>query len=89
MRSSNCTTLVIGDQRVKITAISQKIAQDISFLEARIADLMAHATPNTVILKTYEEMLDSRLSVLGWLSSYQDTISSYQDTRSHTASQAH
>ncbi|MBU3069058.1 hypothetical protein KOI40_04450 [Aestuariicella sp. G3-2] len=67
----NCTTLVIGDQRIKITAISQKIANDISYLEKRIATLTAQATPNTVILKTYEDMLDSRLSVLGWLTSYQ------------------
>lgn len=82
MPSSNCTTLVIGDQRIKIAAISQKIANDISYLEERIAALTAQATPNTVVLKTYEDMLDSRLSVLGWLTSYQPQPEFHSD-RAH------
>lgn len=63
-------SLVIGDKRVKIDAISSKIEQDVLFLEDRILAIKAQTVPNTVILKTYEDMLSSRLSVLNWLTEY-------------------
>lgn len=65
------TTLVIGDQRLKITAISHKLQLDIALLQERIITLSAHASANTLVLNTYKEMLDSRRSVLAWLSGYQ------------------
>ncbi len=63
-------SLVIGDKRVKIDAISSKIEQDVLFLEDRILAIKNQTTPNTVILKTYEDMLFSRRSVLNWLADY-------------------
>lgn len=63
-------SLVIGDKRVKIDAISSKIEQDVQFLEDRILAIKGQTVPNTVILKTYEDMLSSRLSVLNWLTEY-------------------
>ncbi|MGH1370664.1 MAG: hypothetical protein ACRBBW_01425 [Cellvibrionaceae bacterium] len=69
-RSPNIQSLVIGDKRVKIDAISSKIEQDVFFLEDRILAIKSQAVPNTVILKTYEDMLSSRRSVLHWLAEY-------------------
>lgn len=68
--SRDSHSLVIGDQRVKVDAISRKIEQDIAFLRERIWGMKNQSNPNTVVLKTYETMLESRLSVLKWLEDY-------------------
>ncbi len=66
----NTQSLIIGDKRVKVEAISDKIQRDILFLEDRILAIQNQSVPNTVILKTYEDMLFSRRSVLDWLADY-------------------
>ncbi len=68
--STKPQSLVIGNKRIKIEEISEKIEQDVSFLRDRIQRLESQTKPNTVIIKTYEEMLHSRLSVLNWLGDY-------------------
>lgn len=68
--SRDSHSLVIGDQRVKVDAISRKVEQDVAFLRERIWTMKNQSNPNTVVLKTYEEMLESRLSVLKWLEDY-------------------
>ncbi len=68
--STKPQTVVIGNQRIKIDEISKKIAQDVSFLRHRIDCLENQARPNAVVISTYKNMLDSRLSVLNWLEDY-------------------
>jgi hypothetical protein len=63
-------SLVIGDQHIKVDAITKKIEQDILFLQDKIAAIEKQTTPNTIILKVYQEMLTSRVSVLSWLKEY-------------------
>ncbi|MAZ87470.1 MAG: hypothetical protein CL693_07485 [Cellvibrionaceae bacterium] len=68
--STKPQALIIGNQRIKIEEISAKIERDVSFLRHRIHRLENQTKPNTVIIKTYEDMLHSRLSVLNWLEDY-------------------
>ncbi len=63
-------TLIIGHQRVKLTAVINKMQQDIAFLTSRISALQKQASPNPATLLTYETMLDSRRNVLQWIKSY-------------------
>lgn len=44
-----------------------KVEEDIAFLQARITLLEKHPRPNRVVLETYQNMLNSRMSVLKWL----------------------
>lgn len=48
-------------------AIAAKIAEDIQFLQDRIARIKKLQTPNSSVLNTYQSMLESRESVLQWL----------------------
>ena len=50
-----------------IEELIQKVTGDIGFLEDRIAQLKNTRVPNEVVLQTYESMLESRVSVLNWL----------------------
>ncbi len=59
--------LIIGDQRVNVDAMSEKVEHDIAFLQERIQRLQQQSTPNDVVIKTYQSMLASRQSVLAWL----------------------
>lgn len=68
--STQPRALMIGNRRIKIDEISKKIEQDVRFLRHRIYSLKNQARPNTVIIQTYEDMLQSRLSVLNWLEDY-------------------
>ncbi len=72
--NSHTQSLVIGDKRIKVDSIAKKVEQDILFLQDRILVIKNQKMPNTVILKTYEEMLASRLSVLNWLKEYSPAI---------------
>ena len=60
-------SLIIGNRRVDIASISQKVEQDVNFLSERIELMKQQRNPNPVVLETYESMLASRLSVLDWL----------------------
>lgn len=59
--------LNIGTQAFNSTEVAAKVQADILFLMSRIALLNAQANPNPVILRTYQEMLESRQAVLDWL----------------------
>lgn len=61
------TTLNIGAQAVNSNDVAAKVQQDIVFLHSRIALLRRQPKPNPVVLATYEQMLESRQAVLGWL----------------------
>lgn len=65
-----CTTLVIGDRRLKIAAIATRLQQEVTALQLRIATIAAQPEPNTAALQAYEELLQRRLTVLSWLSQY-------------------
>lgn len=65
-----CTSLVIGDKRLKITTIAARLRQEIRFLQDRINTIQQHRNPNNTTLNTYTDMLVSRQSVLDWLDSY-------------------
>lgn len=67
-------TLVIGDQRVKITAIVQKLQDEIYLLHHRIASLKQQLAPNSGALMVYEDLLENRVCVLRWLNNSGETI---------------
>lgn len=73
LMSKEDRTLVIGSQRVKLDAISNKVRQDIAFLSARIDAMKAQRVPNEAVLRTYESMLASRESVMEWLLEYDNS----------------
>lgn len=66
-------SVVIGDKRHKVETIFKKMEEDVQFLTQRINVLKQQHSPSEIVLKTYEAMLESRLSILGWLSEYQPT----------------
>ncbi len=47
--------------------LATKTLEDINFLRSRIERIKKLKSPNSSILKTYESMLASRISVLEWL----------------------
>ncbi len=59
--------IVIGRNKVQVSAVHSKIIQDIAFLEDRITQIKKSSSPNSMMLKTYQDMLNSRQSVLAWL----------------------
>lgn len=50
-----------------VDSMTKKVLSDIAFLEDRLGQLEKQRTPNTVVIKTYKDMLQSRRSVLGWI----------------------
>ncbi|NHO66494.1 hypothetical protein G8770_13175 [Aestuariicella hydrocarbonica] len=66
----HCQTLVIGDQRVQIASITQTLHDEIFFLQDRIALLKRQSVENSGVLITYQDLLESRISVLHWLNNY-------------------
>jgi len=48
-------------------SMAKKVMSDIAFLEDRLVQLEKQRTPNTVVIKTYKDMLQSRRSVLNWM----------------------
>lgn len=48
-------------------SMAKKVRSDIAFLEDRLIQLEKQRTPNTVVIKTYKDMLQSRRNVLTWM----------------------
>ena len=70
------TKLTIGDVEHNSEDVARKVESDIAFLTERLHLLEQQQRPNTVILQTYKDMLESRYAVLHWLR--QDTTDSTQ-----------
>jgi hypothetical protein len=61
------TKLSIGDVEHNSEDVARKVEGDITFLTERLHLLEQQNKPNTVILQTYKDMLESRYAVLQWL----------------------
>ena len=61
------TKLNIGDEEHNSEDVARKVESDIAFLTERLQLLEQQQKPNTVILQTYKDMLESRYAVLQWL----------------------
>lgn len=61
------TRLSIGDIELNSEDVAVTVENDIAFLSERLRTLERQAVPNTVMLQTYKDMLDSRHAVLQWL----------------------
>jgi hypothetical protein len=61
------TRLSIGDVEHNSEDVARKVEGDIAFLTERLHLLEQQKKPNTVILQTYKDMLESRYAVLHWL----------------------
>lgn len=61
------TKLNIGDEEHNSEDVARKVESDIAFLTERLQLLEQQKKPNTVILQTYKDMLESRYAVLHWL----------------------
>jgi len=61
------TRLSIGDIEHNSEDVALKVESDIAFLIERLQLLEQQQTPNSVIVQTYKEMLESRYAVLQWL----------------------
>ncbi|RZA02641.1 MAG: hypothetical protein EOO68_09610 [Moraxellaceae bacterium] len=61
------TRLSIGDEEHNSEDVALKVESDIAFLTERLLLLEQQKKPNTVILQTYRDMLESRYAVLHWL----------------------
>ena len=64
---NNMTKLSIGDVEHNSEDVALKVEGDIAFLTERLQLLEQQNKPNTVILQTYKDMLESRYAVLQWL----------------------
>jgi len=60
-------SIMIGDELLDRTVVSEKLNQDIEFLTDRIERLNRQRSPNPKIIKVYQDMLDTRHSVLDWI----------------------
>lgn len=61
------TKLSIGEEEHNSEDVALKVEHDIAFLTERMHLLERQNKPNTVILQTYKDMLESRHAVLQWL----------------------
>lgn len=61
------TTLSIGEIEHNSEDVARKVESDIAFLTERLRLLEQQNKPNSVILQTYKDMLESRYTVLQWL----------------------
>lgn len=59
--------IVVDGQLTEAANVQVKVEQDIAFLQHRISLMKKQATPNQIVLETYENMLKSRKAVLSWL----------------------
>lgn len=75
------TKLNIGDEEHNSEDVARKVEGDIAFLTERLQLLEQQKKPNTVILQTYKDMLESRYAVLQWLR--QETTQSTQIAANH------
>lgn len=62
--SHNLLIAEVGEDK---THFKTKITQDIKFLADRIAKMNLTGSSNTIVLKTYEDMLTERQTILDWL----------------------
>lgn len=65
-------SLVIANSQFKVSAVANKIDQDIHFLKEKLECIQRSSDPNEVIRQTYESMLESRKNVRQWLQAYRD-----------------
>lgn len=61
-------TIFIGTKQYSNTDMTNRINADIKFLNAKILYVRGQRNPNPEILNVYETMLESRYSVLEWIS---------------------
>jgi hypothetical protein len=59
--------IVVNGELKEASGVQTKVEQDIAFLQDRINLMKKQKTPNSIVIETYENMLKSRQSVLGWL----------------------
>lgn len=67
MNTVNPRKIVVDGQLTEASNVQVKVGQDIAFLQHRISLMKTQASPNQVVLDTYENMLKSRKAVLSWL----------------------
>ena len=67
MSTVNPRKIIVDGQLTEASNVQIKVEQDIAFLQHRITLMKKQATPNQVVLDTYEDMLKSRKAVLSWL----------------------
>jgi len=65
--------IMIGNELVDRALVSEKLHQDIVFLTDRIERLNRQRSPNPKIIKVYQDMLDTRHSVLNWINGHSPT----------------
>jgi chaperonin cofactor prefoldin len=68
-RFSQQRKMVVDGQLTEVRSVQTKVEKDINFLENRIQLMQKQKTPNAQALATYQNMLQSRQSVLCWLNS--------------------
>jgi len=59
--------IVVNGELKEASSVQTKVEQDIAFLQNRIGLMKKQKIPNSIVIETYENMLKSRQSVLGWL----------------------
>src|SRR5690625_3592215 len=59
--------IMIGNELLDRTVVSEKLNQDIEFLTDRSERLNRQRSPTPTIIKVYQDMLDTRHSVLDWI----------------------
>lgn len=62
--------IMIGGELVNRSLVSEKLRQDIAFLTDRIERLNRQRSPNPKVIKVYQDMLDTRHSVLNWINGH-------------------
>lgn len=67
---SKCS-IYIGTDKIDTDIMTKGIKNDIDFLSAKILYVKGQSFPNIEVLQTYQAMLDSRYSVLEWITSTQ------------------
>jgi len=80
-------SLVIANSQFKVSAVANKIDQDINFLEEKLEKIQRSLDPNEVIRKTYETMLESRKNVRQWLKTYSGEETEKEDMASINTNQ--
>ena len=66
---SDNRTMYIGNDRIDVNAMAKNIQEDIDFLNAKILYISGQRDPNLDVLRTYKALLESRESVLEWITS--------------------
>ena len=61
--------------RPELDVFSHQVQCDINFLEARLRIMREQHNPNQQVIRTYQEMLDSRIQVLQRLRDEQENVS--------------